>query len=41
MGNVESRTDLLAKLKQRSKEEYGREWVKRGWNNRPNRLGRE
>ena len=41
VGNVESRPDFLAKLKRRCKEYYGREWVKRGWNNRPNRLGRD
>jgi len=33
LGNVGSRTDLLAKLNGRRKEEYGREWVKHGWSN--------
>jgi len=31
LGTVGSRPDLLAKLKGRRKEEYGKEWVKRGW----------
>jgi len=37
---VESRPDLLARLKGRRKEEYGREWVKHGESNN-GRRGRD